>query len=62
MELVTTLYEKPNLQILNIKVREVQNQYDEVRAMTLSIAPVKHLVKLQEGKKLLAQVQATQNK
>lgn len=53
MGLVMTLQEERNLQILNTEVRELQKQYDEVKAMTRSIALVQRLVKLEEGKQLL---------
>jgi len=40
MEIVTNLQEDLNLKTLNTEVRELQWQYDEVRATEHSIAPV----------------------
>lgn len=57
MELMTNLQEDPNLQTLNTEVRDLQQQYDEVRATVRSLAPTQRLAKLHEGKQLLAQVE-----
>lgn len=62
MELAMTLEEDPNLQILSTNIPEFQKQYDEVRAMVHSIAIVQCFAKFQQGKHLLAQVEATQKK
>jgi len=62
MELVTNLQEDPNLQTLNTEVRELQRQYDEVRATARTLTPSKCLAKLQEGKQLLSQLEEAQKK
>lgn len=48
--------------MLNIDVPELQRQYDKVKVMTCSIAPVQHLAKLQEGQQLRGQVEEAQRK
>ena len=53
MELVMTLQEYPNLQKLNTEIRELQQQYDKVRATSHLIATTQCLARLQEGKQLL---------
>lgn len=57
MEVVTTLQEDPNLQRLKTETHELLQQYDEVQATTCTVAIAQHLAKLQEGKKLLTQVE-----
>lgn len=62
MEVVKILQEDPTLQVLNTEFRELQQQYDEVREMTRTIATAQRLTKLQEAKQLLTQVEAVQKK
>jgi len=47
---------------LNIEVRELQQQQDEARAMVHSFCTMQCINKLQEAKKLLAQVKAVKKK
>lgn len=62
MEVITTLHEDPNLQRLNTEVRELQQQYDEARVMTLIDAISHRLAKMHKEKKLLQQVEVAQQK
>ena len=38
IEVATTLKEDPTLQVLNTEVHEFQQQYDEVKPMTCTVA------------------------
>lgn len=62
MEVVMTLQEDPTLQVLNTEVIELQQQYDEVRETTRTVAIAQCFAKLQEVKTLLTQVEATKRK
>lgn len=46
MEVVTTLYEHPNLQRLNSEVHELQQQHDEMRAIACNASIAQCLAKL----------------
>jgi len=62
MELVINLQEDPNLQRLKTNIHELQQQYNEVQATAHSVAIAQNLPKLQEGKKILTQVEEAQKK
>jgi len=46
MDVVIALQEDPNLQRLKIETHEIQQQYDEVRAMTCTVAITQCIAKL----------------
>lgn len=57
MELLTNPQEDPNLETLDMKVRQMLQKYDEVKVIVCTLAPTHRLTKLQEGKQLQAQVE-----
>lgn len=62
MEVLMSLQEDTTLKVLNTKFHDLQQKYDEVRAMVHTVAITQHLAKLQEARQLLTQVEETQKK
>lgn len=62
MEVVMILQEEPNMYRLNMEAHELQQKYDEARAMARTFTISEWLAKLHEAKQLLEQVEIAQRK
>ena len=62
LKVVTSLQEDPNVQRLEMEVRELQQLYDKFKVMTRTISITQRLAQLQEAKALKEQVDVAQHK
>lgn len=61
-EVLTTLQEDPNIQRLETEVHELQQQYDDIKGTTQTVALTQRLARIQQVKALKEQVDAAQHK
>ena len=62
LEVLTTLQEDPNIQRLETKARELQQQYDSIRGTAQTVILTQLLARMQQAKALKEQVDAARHK